>query len=265
LTRGIIELLHCTLLIKVGVKPSTLEISEEEWKELQILAELRSIEEMELLFQVFHQGLEWIGRSSQPKIILDILIIKSATAEALIYLSSPLPSSPATATPSPLAAPEIPQITPVKTELSSPPLGISSQKTWEGFIDHVRASRPLLASILEHSSTNQIPTSADDKTFLIFFSLQEAYFREQLQSRIYQEQLTFFSKEYLGHPVRLLIELKDSGESLAAKKERVKKELQASIKEKVHNHPIILEAKSLFGGELGPIEIKEADHAGVTT
>ena len=50
---------------------------------------------------------------------------------------------------------------------------------------------------------------------------------------------------------------KDSSESLADKKTRVAKERQEEARSKAQNHPIIREAQSLFGGELGPIELSE--------
>lgn len=88
LTRSLTEFLHAVLLIHVGAPPSaTHALSEEEWKELQAIAPSRSIEEIELIFQVLHHGLEWIARSPQPKTVLDVLVIKCTTADALIYTS----------------------------------------------------------------------------------------------------------------------------------------------------------------------------------
>ena len=259
LTRSLIEFLHATLLAKIGSADScALELSEEEWKEIQAISALRSIEEIELFFQVLHQGLEWIARSPQPKIVLDILLIKCATADALVYVSSQASSPPSAVssqlkagtnseTSSPLSAgnpplkaatqpeasPQPSTISPqikastqpvagIQPNASVPALAISSeQKTdnlpsWEGFIEHVRKSRPLLASILEHSSGTKVPppqAPPAERVITISFSSQEAYFREQLQSRIYQEQLTNLSKEYLGFAVQLRIEIKQSGES----------------------------------------------------
>ena len=86
LPAALIEFLHGAILAKIGRAGSaTLELSEEEWKELQAVAALRELEEIELIFQVLHHGLEWIARSPQPKIVLDVLLVKCATAEALIH------------------------------------------------------------------------------------------------------------------------------------------------------------------------------------
>jgi DNA polymerase-3 subunit gamma/tau len=270
LTRNLIEFLHATLLIHVKAPHSSSSaLSEDEWKELQSIAPLRSIEEIELIFQVFHQGLEWIARSPQPKIVLDVLVIKCATADALTY-TEPSGKGPDTLTPAPpsLITSVKKEVAPV-TALPEPPKEnrFSTEKTWEGLIGHIRKSRPLLASILEHSTASQFPTlnSPGEKVLAICFSPQEAYFREQLQSRVYQEQFVQLSKDYFGFLIRLQIELRENGESLVAKKEREQKERILSIRSRAQNHPIILEAKSLFGGELGPIDIKEINHADIST
>jgi DNA polymerase-3 subunit gamma/tau len=284
LTRNLIDFLHGTLLAKIGSTTSAgIEVSEEEWKELSLLAELRSLEEIELIFQVLHQGLEWIARSPQPKVVLDVLIIKCATAEVLVYLhstpSSPTPQGnrstvetaskePTQSTPSIASQPKItPEAAPALTQPAPTPNSNPQNKNWEGFIEHVRKSRPLLASILEHSSGTQLPVqnvASGDKTLLIYFSPEEAYFKEQLQSRAYQEQLGHLTREFFGPGIRTLIELKNAGESLAARKEREQKERIESAKERAQNHPILNEAKSLFGGEMSPIVLREEGYANLS-
>jgi DNA polymerase-3 subunit gamma/tau len=301
LTRSLIEFLHGSLLAKIGSPNSgALEFSEEEWQELQSIAKLRSLEEIELIFQVIHQGLEWVAKSPQPKIVLDVLAIKCASADALLYVESITPQDPpssqfntpssTTSIPKRIEIPKkegspahvistlnTPALRPLPKSVASPsaiihtpnttqltPQRDHSKRSWEGMIEFVRRTRPLLASILEHACDTQLPDNnpdAPDRLLTLNFSSQNAYFREQLQSRNYQDQLMNLNREYFGGPVRLQIEIKDQGESLIHRKEREKKEQTDLIKERIQNHPIILEAKSLFGGELGPIDVLEGNHA----
>jgi DNA polymerase-3 subunit gamma/tau len=222
LTRNLIEFLHGVLLAKIGSPhAAALELSEEEWKELQEISQLRTLEEIELIFQVLHNGLDWIARSPQPKIVLDVLLIKCAMAESLLYIETANGAAGPTSLPSPQSASgSIPPSSPISTlgtstvssivsklaasvssspkvEPTAPAATVSTlptftpavletsvtppkAKTWEGFIEHVRKSRPLLASILEHSSTTTLPsmeTLANDRCLTICFSPQEAYFR----------------------------------------------------------------------------------------
>jgi DNA polymerase-3 subunit gamma/tau len=300
LTRSLIEFLHGAILAKIGAPRSVnLEISDEEWTRLATSAEARTLEEIELIFQVLHHGLEWIARSPQPKIVLDVLIVKCATAEALMYVnqqtpdtggSSP-PKGPVQAAPVRQASPVAPVVAPVTPKATaaahaiadalehgqsataalhvapaavsaSPPLvaappaapAVSAAKTWEGFISHVRQTRPLLASILEHGHCESANPSLE---LSVSYPAKDAYYREQLQSRIYSEQLLNLSKEYFGATPRIQIELKEGGESVAARRERELKDREQSARAAAQSHPMILEAKALFGGELGPIELTD--------
>jgi DNA polymerase-3 subunit gamma/tau len=312
LGRSLVEFLHAAILAKVGAPNSqTLELSEEEWKELTAISELRTLEEIELIFQVLHHGLEMIARSPQPKVVLDVLLVKCATADALVYTDAPESSQPSgggsnrssekfsvktsqvepprvkaavqapqaviPSAPSQAAAiasslvlktgagtPAAPKaIEPVAmAEAPKPAVSMSGPRTWEGFIEFVRQTRPLLSSILEHGSIAN-PGADIGSELGIYYRPEESYYHKQLQNRSYVDQLLALTKDYFGKPVRLAVEIKDGGESVADRKERVLKEREEKARAAVHSHPIIQEAKSLFGGELGPIELveKEGDHA----
>ncbi len=93
---------------------------------------------------------------------------------------------------------------------------------------------------------------------MVGFQPKDSYYRDQLQSRVYQEQLLAFAKDYFGRHTRVLLEIREGeGESLAGRKQRETEDRRKLAHENVRNHPAILEAKALFGGELGPIDIDE--------
>jgi hypothetical protein len=208
-------------------------------------------------------------------VILDILLVKCATAEMLVPVHSIQPQANTAAPSNPPVAPSTPQrsaqprqevqqtsfTAPAATVAPTPtPVAPAQATSWEGLIAHVRPHRPLLASILEHGSCVSFPKDAQSESeLLICFRPEDAYFREQLQSRVYSEQLSGMCKEYFGKHVRIRIELRDSVESLAGRREREIKEREQRAKDSAQNHPIILEAKALFGGELGPIEILDSE------
>jgi DNA polymerase-3 subunit gamma/tau len=150
-------------------------------------------------------------------------------------------------------APAAAPVAPAAPVAELAPAAPQGPKSWEGFIAHVRKTRPLLASILEHGHCE----SAVEQELLICYPPKEAYYREQLQSRIYSEQILTLSKEYFGKAVKIQIEVREGGESVAARREREQKEREQTARKAAQNHPMILEAKALFGGELGPIELTD--------
>jgi DNA polymerase-3 subunit gamma/tau len=260
MTRGLIELLHAAILARVGAQGSeALVISPEEWSELATLAAERPVEELELMFQVLHHGLDWIARSPQPKIVLDVLLIKCASAEVLLAPSASTKKEAPLLRPAPKPQP-LPSPPPVETPVA---VSAATPRTWEGFIDFVRSSRPLLATLLEHGAALRLPlpepARGDDTDLLsIGFSPQQAYYREQLLAKLYQDQVLALAKGYFQRHVRLRIEQAEIAESLAARREREKSEHEASGRQAALQHPLVVEARSLFGGELGPIELKGA-------
>jgi len=141
----------------------------------------------------------------------------------------------------------------VMASFQAPPSVAAGPKNWEGFISHVRKTRPLLASMLEHGHC----ASELDQELMISYPPKDGYYREQLQSRVYSEQLLTLSKEYFGKAVKIQIEVREGGESVAGRRERELKDREQGARTKAQNHPMILEAKALFGGELGPIELPD--------
>jgi DNA polymerase-3 subunit gamma/tau len=324
LARTLIEYLHAALISKVdGPLPSSLEISETEWDELRELATHRPIEEIEMIFQVLHHGIDWIARASQPRVVLDVLVIKCATAKMLVFHGSAHAAPPPSGAPGPkrpVALPQAPQkswsrpnnqrtessvtpspITPPSIAQSSAALGLSDADAllleraapyiagstvalpsssplptekiaerpkpaiyqpgtdpWVGFIAHVRRLRPLLASILENGSpTNGAFTPSPEGELVLAFRPSESFYKDQLQTRAYAEQLSALGREFFGAQVRFRIELEETGETLAEKKAKAKISLEEEARSAARNHPIIAEARSLFGGELTNLVIKD--------
>jgi DNA polymerase-3 subunit gamma/tau len=287
--RSLIEVIYATILCQVGAQEQcSIEFGENDWKEIQSLAPLRPLEDLEVIFQAFQQGAEWITRSPQPKVVLDILLVKCATAESLVRVgsvptaapqgsggikshSSPQAtiaqpqkvSAPMQAAPPTSAAPQTfagPTAAPTAALPKAPANG---PKSWEGLIEFIRVKRPLLATFLEHATLSHIPEKAGDPLEVIFSSDSKTFY-ESLQGRVYAEQLVALSQDYFGFKARVQTRISDgatgaekSDETVAQRKERTLREREQFARDAVYNHPIITEARSLFGGELGPIELIE--------
>ncbi len=272
LARHLIEYLHGIILAKVGASAQSAgEFSESEWAELQQLSSLRELEELELIFQALHHGVEWIARSPQPKLVLDVLMIKCASADALLDTngnsaagSSSSPERPTSTRPAEhqTTAPamrQAPDSQPAPTSANTVPV-----RTFEGFIQHVRQSRPFLASVLEHLHADQLPAQDNARLQLVCIPA-ESFYREQLQNKQNLEPLLQFVREYFGASTQIRIEVAAEGsdlalkETIAARKEREAREHEERSREAAANNPVIREAQALFGGELSPIEVIPTD------
>ncbi len=267
LARSLLELLHSVLLAKVGAnQPASTELSPAEWGEIQGLAQKRNLNELELMFQILHYGMDGLARAAQPKIILDVLLIKAAHVYGVTSAPQTLqtPPVPPQQRPAPVAVPLVQSTAPAPSApVAQPPIQ-SVTLTWEGFVSHVKKGRPLLASILENGTARLLPSSENDELQIVF-NPDDSYYRDQIQTRVYAEQLLTFGKEYFGRQIRIRSDLQSIGETLAGRKERELKEKSEAAKRAVANHPIITEARSLFGGELSPVELIDADPSDEST
>ncbi len=88
LLKMVIEMVHALILIQVGVEKPETHFNDDELAQIAALQSLRPLEENEMIFQVFHHGLEMLSKAAQPKLIFDLLIVKTSLAEALMKMSA---------------------------------------------------------------------------------------------------------------------------------------------------------------------------------
>ena len=189
--RAILDALYVCLLLKLETPPERLraEVTEVEAAEYAALLSSRSIEEIELFFQVFHHGYEALGRSPTPRLWLEVLILKCAAAEALVPVlasgaHSPEPTPPGPggggsrarasaieATPAPMASAPVPppekKIAPLRkssgagrTERfgrSAPPCGGFDERRERSRTGRVRGSARLGKFLFVHQGQAATP------------------------------------------------------------------------------------------------------------
>lgn len=96
LLKSLMELQHALILLQVGVEKPETHYTDDELNLLQGLLPLRPLEENELIFQVLHHGLELLSKAAQPKLIFDLIAVKTSLAEAIIAVEpSQTPAAPA--------------------------------------------------------------------------------------------------------------------------------------------------------------------------
>jgi DNA polymerase-3 subunit gamma/tau len=88
LMKMIIEMVHALILMQVGVEKPETHFNDDELSQISKLISLRTLEENELIFQVFHHGLDLLSKAAQPKLVLDLLIIKTSLAEELVRIEN---------------------------------------------------------------------------------------------------------------------------------------------------------------------------------
>jgi len=307
LMKVLIEMLHALILMQVGIEKPETNFNDDELKQIATIKTLRPLEENELIFQVFHHGLDLLSRAAQPKLIFDLLVVKTALAEEILQVSgkepspprgearpletavavSPIPAAAVKAAPieipiaknSPAASPTVPQViasavsaapapnlspslptgTAVGSLVSKSEVAISApiSKSWEGFIDFCFEQKPVFALILEAVVEWTLPL-VDAPVFKIGFREKDKLKADQLSQKSFKEQMFRATEEYFGFKVTPEVYFSQfTGESVAEKTERVKKENKDLKLQAILKNEVVQEAKALFGADLTNIEVSE--------
>ncbi len=294
LLKALIEMTHALLLLKAGVTEPETPFNSDEIASLRRLLDRRELEELELIFQVYHHGLDLLSRAPQPKLVFDMLVIKTALAEALVRTGgggegkstesprrNPAPESKPVlqtapvptpvAIPSAVAAPPQPappaglgfdfraplSSPPVKTELPTPgrTSGVAAGKSWEGMIQFATAARPVLGILLESVVEWALPSGPDDK-FRLGFRSKDRTKADQLMQKAMKDQFLLLTENYLGFKAQPEVFFSEvQSESLAERAEREHREQQESIMKRILSHEVVQEASSLFGARLTQVEV----------
>jgi DNA polymerase-3 subunit gamma/tau len=160
-----LEMLHALILMQVGIEKPETHFSDDELKQLATLKAVRPIEENELIFQVFHHGLDLLSRAPQPKLVMDLLVVKTALAESLVSVhgsegdvhdGDPSPLKPERAGAETLPASAAPAPAEKTRETTSSVVGVSASSSLRS---------PETVSVDAHSAGSSAPSSmepADD-------------------------------------------------------------------------------------------------------
>ncbi len=262
LTEGLLGVLHAALVSVAKGDAAALSSGS--------LGTKRSIEEQELIFQIFHHGLDQISRTTQPRLVLDVLVIKAAKADLLVTAETV--ETVAAAARAPIAHPvaaRTPErvVTPPPAPRPSAPLtpnASTGAKTWEAFAAFVKNERPLLGSLLEHGQAPTVASLKDGDVLSVRFPIQDRYKCDQLKTPHYKTELGRLAQRFFGHAVSVTPELSTEApsesdtESVGARKQREKATEIQAIQTQIRSHPVIKEAESLFGVETGPVTLRSS-------
>jgi len=283
LLKSLIEMLHALILVQVGIEDPVTQFSSDELMQIKTLKPIRPLEDTELVFQVYHHGLDLLSKAAQPKLILDLLLIKTALAETLIKLEDgkeKVVESPASA-PRRAARPSEPEITqatasenarqavhsesvksvsaPEKVVEGSARAVPAPSVSWETFVGMSFEKLPMLSVILESAVEWTLPQGPSEKVRLGFREKDKMKV-DQLLSKNFREPFVAFTESFFGFkalPDPYITESK--AESMAEKNDRVRLATQEKRLRMIHDNAVVQEAKSLFGADLTQIEFTEKD------
>ena len=279
--KDLLEHFRNLVVVKVAENPSRLiDLPESEIEELNRQGASVDIDEIQQLFKILSASEDEIIRSTNPKLIMEMTLVRMAHTRPLLSIDSILDrmkslekkliqlgsngnDSDSVAAKRPQSL-DPPSERPTGHEDDNAVVSgdnktgdgesrveeLDAKETWSNLIDFIKKKRPLLASILELGQLRQI----NDEMIDIGFE-GGSVFLNSVNERHNKEELIDFCKEFFKKEIAVCISATaPSPDSASIKKKENKIGNEAKKREyEALNNPVIQDAISILGGEITEI------------
>jgi len=275
---NLLENIRHLLLIKISSTSnsssanttSIIELPDSEIRFLKDLGATTGEEDIHMLFDMCLKGAGDIAKASEPRIVLEMLLLRMAQAPRIVELAQML-SGQATAQtantattisrpsmPAPIAAPKsAPTATASAPQRRMDPIGLNPQEKWFEFVQRIRQADALLAAKVEHllflgEKEKVLSLGVPAKMTFIKDQLADAEVRKKLQSFVDQHWSTGYTftvqlekGEMIGTSAGM------SAKNVSDQKEKKQEE---DLADRVANHPLIKSATTALKGQIKSIK-----------
>lgn len=247
----LLEIIRSTLLLKIaGQQPTEiLDLPDSELRFLKDIGSQCSEEDLHLLFDMALKGASDIPRSSEPRIVLEMVLLRMAAAPSLLDLKSLLSGQ--------IKIPDAPNL--ISKKATAPKhehvsavnsIALSPSEKWFEFVQKIKAEEPLLGAKME----NLFFVQDQNKVIDLMVPQKLSFIKDQLTDAVTQKKLQSMIDTYFGsgYALNLKLEAKESlvgvsAQKLAQDKEKAK---QDELAKKVAEHPMVRSATSIFKGSV---------------
>lgn len=279
--QAFLEHLRNIIIIKISKDPAKLmDLSPDEGEALKKQVKDSEVEMLQRLFDVWLKAEEEINRSSQPHVVLEMILLKMVYLKGLVSLDDALAklsdlekrfSGRKVASESGVVRPLTSK--PVEYEEMQDSGGEPSQleegaaavpdgglegdgpnQVWEKFMAFAKKEKRMLAGILEHGHLLNLD---EEKIELGFAS--NSFFLESANDAENKKQLKDICEKFFGRSMQVKVspvkeEVNNQSQVLARGRA---KEKENSSEEEALQHPLVDEALSIFDGKI--VEVKKED------
>ncbi|MCB9073820.1 MAG: DNA polymerase III subunit gamma/tau, partial [Bdellovibrionaceae bacterium] len=273
---ALLEQFRNLLMVKIQAQTHhvPIPIPESELELLQEWSKQVSEEDIHLLFDITLKGSQVLVRAAEPRLALEMLLLKLGSAPKIVSLSQlientnstqshatvsqPQKAKPAT---SPITSTERISIKPRASVSETPPEEVSLEQTlhnisdpWLKFVEMVRSSNGFLAALIEHTYIIEESATA------LRLGLPEkmAFLHDKVSDPKNLERLTAFIHNFWKKELQVSVEMVQSKPTTTMtpkeKAQHSEQEKRNKEREDIENHPMIQKANSLFKTEIRSIK-----------
>jgi DNA polymerase-3 subunit gamma/tau len=279
-TQDLLEMFRGMVICKVVEDPAEmLDLVGEELKELKALAAEASLDDLQRIVTLLMKTQTELVNSNFPLLTLEMSLIRLATlaptqdlAKLISHIESlekrlattplpktqhpaqrPTPNPTPNASPAPVPAPTtpIPSSDPPPKKPEAPVATSTESKGWQGLVERVKQSRPMLGSVLEHGRLLKLELPVIEIGYT-----KGSFMISQLQEQDISQDLEVLTTEYFGQPVKLRVLAVDIEQqsaappSLVEEREAKETDRMRRLREDAMEHPALKSVQDIFKGEI---------------
>jgi DNA polymerase-3 subunit gamma/tau len=281
LCRELQEHFRDLMVVKIGGDPSQLtDLQGKEIDDLVAQAEKFSLEQIHRLFNILLKSEEEISRSSFPKVIMEVALVKMATLGQLVpldqimdrlkELESNLAAHPSEVPiaevgneegldsqphiPPPTAEGEDAHPDPVTAEemAGETPQAVDLDEKWAKLLDHMRAHNPILGSFLGYGRLLHV----DDEKIEIGFE-KGSFYLEKMSEEEHRRQCEEVCRDFFQKELRLVFRDFAGEQSNAGGKKGKNQgptDRERRLRKEAMENPVIQDAVEIFDGTIEEIK-----------
>jgi len=266
-TQDLLEMFRGMVICKVVEDPTEmLDLVGDELKDLKALAEEASLEDLQRIVTLLMKTQSELVHSNYPLLTLEMSLVRLATLapsqdisklishiESLEKRLSSVPLQKAQSRPQG-SAPERPHQPPPATaspkKPEAPVATPNDSKGWQGLVDQVKQSRPMLGSVMEHARLLKL-----EPPFLELGYAKDSFMISQLQEQEISQDLETLATEYFGKPIKLRVSPIEAGQqeappSLVETREAKETDRMRRLRDDAMEHPALKAVQDIFDGKV---------------
>jgi DNA polymerase-3 subunit gamma/tau len=274
-----------------------LDLADEEMKDVVDLAARAEADDLSRLFQGFSKAFDDVVKSAQPRMAIEMALVRLARRPPLLPLDEllvrvgelekrlggapppgPAPrgggggggggraiAGPPSIAPTIAPAPVLPThgslalVPPPPAPVAAPVAPAPELDVWRAILDRVHAVRPALASVLQHA----IPMELTRVRTVVGFESGAGFFAARASEPDALEILTREVRAHFGAPTQVVLDVSATPTSglrtvASIDAERRSEEL-AKARAAVENHPLVQQAVRLFGATVRDVKLPSGE------
>lgn len=265
--KDLLEELRHLLMVKIAPTRAEdiVDLPKDEVSRLAELGQSLSNEDVHLLFDMALKGAADLHRAQDTRVVLEMILLRMAIAPRVQDLARLATQGMAVSTPMttpmarvPTAAPRAnaaaPTVaTPAAATAAAPNASLSLSEKWTDFTDRVRKVNGLIAAQLDQ--LHLLDLKGQEVT--IGVSEKHQFLQGQVNDVNFQKKVVNYLNTFWGPGHLLKVQTADTKKTATMNpvelQEKKKKEEQDALRQKVEDHPLVREAKSIFNTQIKSI------------